>query len=106
MGLLGKRGEENLLELCGGLAALQILQEGRGGVLIRGAAQNGGGVDDLTAHVGGGGGGDGELGGVGVGGIDDAAVDGALADGGGDLLDVRAVGQLGRRRRSRRYYRT
>ena len=73
-GLLAQRGEQHGLELRGGLSALQIGQERRGGILMLGGVQHGGGIDDLTAHLSGGGGRHGQTGGVGVGRVDDATV--------------------------------
>ena len=64
----------------------------RGLLLV--ALEHGGGIDDLTAHLGGGAVHDRKAGGVGVRGVDDAAVGGGLTHLRGDLLDIVAVGQL------------
>ena len=57
------------------------------------ALQNGGGIDDLTAHLRRGAVHHRQTGGESVRCVDDAAVGGGLADLRGDLLDVAAVGQ-------------
>ena len=61
--------------------------------MLRGV-QHGGGINDLAAHVRCGRVDDGQTGRVSVGTVDDAAVNGALRDLGGDFLDVAAVGDM------------
>ena len=76
----------------GGTVSLQIGQELLGGLGVGGSLQHSGGVDDLTAHLGGGLVHGGQTGAVSVGAVDDTGVHTALADLGGDFLDVGAVG--------------
>ena len=85
----GSGGEAHALEDRVGLWAGQIIQKGLGGLGILADVQNGGGVDDLAAHVLGCGVDDRETGGEGVGGVDDAAVNAGFLDLSGDLLDHR-----------------
>ncbi len=74
-------------------ASVWRYEEGARGLLLV-PLEHGGGIDDLTAHLGGGAVRDRKAGGEGVGGVDDAAVGGSLAHLRGDLLDIVAVGQL------------
>ena len=81
----------------GRVVGADVVQERLGGGLgglAAGALHDGGGVDDLAAHVGGGLVHHGQLIGEGVGGVDDAGVHGALLHMGGHLGDVGGVSHL------------
>ena len=84
-------GEAHGLKHGHGRVGLEIGQEVLGGILLV-SLEHGGGVDDLTAHLGSGAVHHRQTGGVGIGGIDDASVHSALTDLRGNLLHVVAVG--------------